>query len=127
MMEWILQHRFGALIMAVVLLSAVSACAARYAIHPGALDKTDSVAYDALLVAEAAIDQARLDLEAGELPAEAKSVLDELIRIYNLARTSWLTYRGAVSANIPSQPYLDQLNKNLSDLTDAIRKFEEGK
>src|SRR4051794_20117781 len=33
------------------------ACTAHYSIHPGALNKTDSAAYDALLVAEATIDQ----------------------------------------------------------------------
>jgi hypothetical protein len=55
----------------------------------------------------------------------AKTALDTLIRSYNVARASWLTYHGAMAANVPSQVYFDQLTKNLSDLTDAIRKFEE--
>jgi hypothetical protein len=124
MMEWIIRHPLWCI---VPLVLSAAACAAHYTIHPGALDKTDSAAYDALLIAEAAIDQARQNFDAGQLPAETKPVLDELIRVYNVARASWLTYRGAVSANIPSQEYLDQLNKNLSDLTDAIRKIEEAK
>src|SRR5881394_1518300 len=38
-----------------------AACAAHYAVHPGALNVADSAAYDTLLVAEAAIDQARVE------------------------------------------------------------------
>ena len=97
---------------------------ARVKIHPGALNSTDSATYDALLIAETTIDQARLDLQAGQLPAAAKPALDALVRSYSVARLSWLTYRGAIAANIPSQTYFDQLTKNLSDLTGAIRKFE---
>jgi hypothetical protein len=113
---------FGSILPLAVL---ATACTAHYAIHPGALNKTDSAAYDALLIAETAIDQARQDFQAGLLPAGSKDALDALIRSYNLARESWLTYRGAISTNAPSQVYFDQLTKNLSDLTNAIRNFEE--
>ena len=41
-------------------LLAVSGCVARYPVHPGALDKTDSAAYDVLLIAQSTIDQARI-------------------------------------------------------------------
>jgi len=41
-------------------LLAVSSCVARYTVHPGALDKTDSAAYDVLLIAQSTIDQARI-------------------------------------------------------------------
>ena len=37
-------------------LLAVSSCVARYTVHPGALDKTDSAAYDVLLIAQSTID-----------------------------------------------------------------------
>jgi len=110
------------------LLILLAGCAAmHYQTHPGSLNTMDSAAYDALLVAETTIDQARSDVQAGELPAGAKDALNKLIALYNLARESWLTYRGAVSANVPAQPYLDQLNKNLSDLGNAIRSFQEAK
>jgi len=99
-------------------------CAVHYGIHPGALNTTDSAAYDALLIAETTIDQARLDFQAGQLPADAKVALDALIRSYNVARASWLTYRGALAANLPSQIYFDQLTKSLLDLTNAIRDFK---
>ena len=104
-----------------------SACAARYTIHPGALNRTDSAAYDALLIAETTIDQARLDFKAGRLPLESKDALDALIRSYNVARASWLAYRDALATNASSEIDFDQLAKSLSDLTRAIRMFEEAK
>src|SRR5881296_2065843 len=50
-----------------VLLSA-SACRGHYAIHSGALNPADSAAYDALLIAEATIDDARVAYQLGRLP-----------------------------------------------------------
>src|SRR5437867_1635151 len=63
--------------------------------------------------------------QAGQLPASAKPALAALIRAYNAARASWLAYRGAFATNVPSQQYLDQWTKNLTDLSAAIRGFEE--
>jgi hypothetical protein len=103
------------LILIFPLLLSASACTAHYTIHPGALNQADSAAYDALLIAETTIDQARLAFQAGLLPDGAKKALDALIRSYNLARESWLIYRGAIPA------------KDLSDLTAAMKVFEEAK
>jgi hypothetical protein len=115
------------LILVFPLLFSASACAAHYSIHPGALNPADSAAYDALLIAETTIDQARLYFDGGQLPDQAKTALDGLVRSYNVARESWLTYRGAVASNVAGEIYFDQLSKNLSDLAAAIRKFEEAK
>lgn len=104
------------------ILLAMPACAvAHYTVHPGALNQTDSVAYDTLLIAKTSIDRARADNQVNPLPAEAKDALNTLVQSYNVARESWLTYRGAVSANEPSQAYFAALNKNLTDLANAIR------
>jgi len=100
-------------------LLAVSGCVARYTLHPGALDKTDSAAYDVLLIAQSTIDQARMLHQAGRLPRPAAEALNRLIEAYNIARESWLIYRGA-----PSAIYLDQVTRNLSDLARAVRAFE---
>ena len=115
------------MLLVALLLAATSACAARYTVHPGALNKTDSAAYDMLLVAETAIDQARLAFKSGQLPGGAKPALDALVRSYNLARDSWLTYRDAIAGNGPAAVYLRELNRNLIDLLTAIRSFEESK
>ena len=112
-------------LLLIPLLFTTTACAAHYTVHPGALNMTDSVTYDTLLIAETAIDQARMDFEAGHLPASMKPALDALIESYNVARQTWLIYRDAVTTNAPSQAYFDQLNQNVADLTNAIRAFEE--
>ena len=127
------------MLLVALLLAATSACAARYTVHPGALNKTDSAAYDMLLVAETAIDQARLAFKSGQLPGGARPALDALVRSYSLyygcalsrlrfaARDSWLTYRDAIAGNGPAAVYLRELNRNLIDLLTAIRSFEESK
>ena len=125
MFEFVTQHEVSAVLLLALLLLA-SACAARYMVHPGALNKTDSAAYDMLLIAEAAIDQARTRFR-GQLPGETKDAFNALVHAYNLARESWLTYRGAISTRVPAQMYFDKLTKNLSDLTNAIQAIREAK
>ncbi len=113
------------LLMPLVLSTA--ACAAHYKIHPGALNATDSAAYDTLFIAETTIDQARLDYQNQQLPPRAKDALNTLIQAYTVARESWLIYRGALANNVPPDLYVQQLAKNLSDLTNAIRALREVK
>jgi hypothetical protein len=48
------------LVTSLVLFVTTTGCAAHYAIHPGALNTTDSAAYDTLMSAKAAIHQARV-------------------------------------------------------------------
>jgi hypothetical protein len=121
MFELVSQHQLGiAMLLAVLLMAA--ACTTRYVVHPGAINQADSAAYDALLAAEAAIDEAKAEYAAGRL-AGKKQTLDVLIGAYNVARESWITYRGAVAVNLPADSYLDRLNSNLADLTNAIRQF----
>jgi len=90
-------------------------------------DVADSAVYDTLLVAEAAIDQAREENQTRPFSAEAKESLNRLIQAYNVAREAWLTYRGAVDAQRKRDSaaassrrffgsYFEQLNRNLSDL-----------
>jgi hypothetical protein len=51
--------------------------------------------------------------------------LNNLVRFYNAARESWLTYRGAIAANSPSDQYFRQLNRNLTDLMNAVRDLTQ--
>jgi hypothetical protein len=125
MYQFALQHEVGIVLVAAILVLA-SGCAARLAVHPGAINAVDSAAYDALLIAEAAIDQAKAEYAAGDL-AGNKKALDALIASYDVTRLSWLTYRGALTTNVPAQTYLDTVNKNLTDLANAIRNLKEAK
>jgi hypothetical protein len=108
-----------------LLLSNTACAAAHYTVHPGALNTVDSAAYDTLIAAQAAIDQARSDYKAGRLPAGARDALNMLVRAYNASHDAWIAYRGAVSTNVPSDVYFTQLNKNILDLSNAIRALRE--
>lgn len=114
------------IVLMIPLMLSLSACAG-YRVHPGATNKTDSVTYDALLVAATVIDQGRADYASGKLPDSAKGPFNALVAVYNVTRESWLTYRGAVATNVPSQSYFDQLSKNIADLSTAISAFQGGK
>ena len=134
MIEIILRHEFW---ITVALLVLAAACTAHYKLHPGALNTADSATYDTLLIAEAAIDQARAENQTRPFPTEAKETLNRLIQSYNIyygcalsrlrfaAREAWLTYRGAIAANVSSDQYFQQLNSNLSDLANAIEALRE--
>jgi hypothetical protein len=126
MAEFVTQHGLSAVLILAILLAG-AACAARYTVHPGALNKTDSAAYDSLLIAEAAIDQARSEVKAGQFPAKAVDAFKTVVLSYNIARESWVTYRGAIATKVPSQDYFDKLTKNLADLTNAIEALKEAK
>jgi hypothetical protein len=109
-------------LLAIPIVLTVSACAVHYTIHPGALNVTDSAAYDALLVAQAAIDEAKTRNQG-----KPDDTLNTVIRSYDVARESWFTYRGALATNVPSDAYSQQLNQNLADLFTAIRQLKEAK
>jgi hypothetical protein len=112
-------------LLLVTLVIPTTACAAHYSVHPGAINTVDSAAYDTLLVAKSAIDQGRTEYQSGRLPSEARNAFNTLVETYNLARASWLTYRGAVTTNVPSDQYLQQLNKSLTDLTHALQTLQQ--
>src|SRR5580704_18900166 len=103
---------------------AFAGCTAPYVVHPGALNMTDSSAYDALLIAETMIDQARTAYQAGQLPEAAKEPLNALIQSYNVAQQSWLAYRGALATKSPPDVYFSQLTTNLTNLTNAIQALK---
>lgn len=125
MFTFLIQHHFS-LALAITLLLLTTACAAnRYTVHPDALNKADSIAFDTLLVAQSAIDAARADFQSGKLPDSAKPAFDLLVRSYTAARDLWLTYRGAVAANQPAAAYLTQLNTNLTNLSNALLSFSD--
>lgn len=88
---------FGAAAILVVLL--LTSCAAdSYILHPGAVSRADSIAYDSLLIAQAIIEHSRTEFAAGTLPDTLKPGFNRLIESYNVARSTWLTYRGTVIA-----------------------------
>lgn len=103
-----------------------SGCGPRYLVHAGAYNQIDSAAYDALLIAEAAIDTARQQYAAGTLPAEAKPALNGLIGSYAVARQTWLTYRGILGSKGDATILQQQLVQDIADLSKAVLAFRQG-
>ena len=99
----------------VFLIWLATACASR-GIHPGAINKADSDLYDTLLVAQAALNQAKVDFASGKIPASAKDEINVAIRAYNVAQASWKTWRSGVSKDYT------QLEKDIAALTREVAK-----
>ena len=99
----------------VFLLWMATACATR-GIHPGAINKTDSDLYDGFLIAQATLNQAKVDFAAGKIPASAKDEINTAIRAYNVAQETWKAWRSGASKDYA------QLEKDISALTREVAK-----
>ena len=75
-------------------LALLQGCASR-PIHPGAIDKLDSQAYDILLMTQASLDEAKAQIVSGKLPASAKAVVNAAGRAYDVARVAQKAYHEA--------------------------------
>ena len=87
-----------------------------HAVHPGAINAFDSYSYDTLLVAQAAIEQAKTDI--AKYP-NAKAPLNQAIASYNIAETSYVAYH-ASAGTIDTAA----LQKALQDLTAALAQMQ---
>lgn len=74
-----------------ILALALAGCAAR-PIHPGAVDRIDSTAYDTLIVAQAVLDEAKAQIKSGKLPASSKTIVNQAGAAYDVARQALKTY-----------------------------------
>lgn len=88
---------------AIVLLAAILqlGCGAKnqpYAVHPGAVDETESRMYDSLLIWNGALTQARAEWNAGTLGPNAKDLINRAGEAYNLMRQVRQSYRTAKQA-----------------------------
>ena len=98
MLNWMVQHQFvaGTALALVAILGLATACkTAAYQVHPGSVDAFDSQSYDTLLVAQATIQQAKQQVQAGALPAAAAGPLNHAIQAYDVAETAWQAYHAA--------------------------------
>jgi hypothetical protein len=97
-------------------LLAFSGCAAKAAVHPGALNAADSQAYDTLIIAQAALNESKAQFAA--IP-EAKQPLNDAIAAYDTAEASYKVYHSTGSGDISS------LNAQLGELVKAIAAIQK--
>lgn len=101
-------------------------------LHPGALDSFDSQTYDALLVSQGVLDQAKIEYAQGHLPAASKAVINKAGDTYNVARDVWLEYRAIKGTSATESQLqnvalkvtaaLGQLNQLIEDVRQLIQK-----
>lgn len=107
----------------------LAACGGKnYVVHPGALSTFDSKAYDALIAWNGALTQAKVDFEAGKIPAGAKNLINKTGAVYNGARSAWQAYRAAVRAGqstdaATAQAEFNKFQQQIESLIDELTRL----
>jgi hypothetical protein len=92
--------------------------------HPNQLNVFDGQAYDSLVSAQAALDEAKGQYASGKLPPSSKTVINDAGAAYESARTGWVYWRD-VSMGIKSGDVNEaqtKLQDDLAQLAVAIAK-----
>lgn len=100
-------------------LGVASGCAKKVPIHPGAVSNIDSYTYDLLLVEQPALESAKKDFEAGNLPTEAKTPLNAAIAEFNTTYAAWDAYHRGVSVDA------DKLQASVNALVAAVAALQK--
>ena len=99
-------------------------CQKKVTPHPNQLNAFDGQAYDSLVSAQAAIDEAKGQYASGKLPPSSKAIINDAGAVYESARTGWLYWRD-VSMGIKSGDVNEaqaRLQDDLAQLSAAIAK-----
>jgi hypothetical protein len=108
------------LVVVAALLSGMGCAKKVVSVHPGAISDYDSYAYDILLVEQSAINEARSQFVAGNLPPAAKGPLNTAITQYNLAEAGWKAYHGTGGDATALQQAIDALVAAVGILQKAL-------
>jgi hypothetical protein len=98
----------------IVMLLLLTGCAKNYVVHPGSVDVLASKTYDTLLVAQSVLDNAKLAITEGKLPATIKPVINNAGSAYTLLRSMLDQYQKSPN---------ETLAQRIMDQTDIVNKF----
>lgn len=99
-------------------------CQKKVTPHPNQLNAFDGQAYDSLVSAQAALEEAKGQYASGKLPPAAKVIINDAGALYESARTGWLYWRD-ISMGIKSGDVNEaqaRLQDDLAQLSTAIAK-----
>jgi hypothetical protein len=121
-MKPLVPNRRASVALVAVLAISLAGCAST-AVHPGAANVYDSQAFDALIVTQAAIEQARVEVADG-FP-QYKDQLNKVIAAYNSAYDLYMLYHhAALTGGAPDWRKLktdvDNLTHDLALVTSAV-------
>ncbi len=109
----------------VIALSLAAGCSAPVQ-HPGAVSTFDSTTYDALTVAQAAIEQAKTSF--GPTPsATIKTLLNNAITAYNVAEAAYMAYHQAAVAGTATPAAQTGLQMQLVSMNASIAALKGAK
>lgn len=117
-------------VLTLLLVLFLVGCAAR-PIHPGAANRFDSDAYDALLVADSIIQSTKADLTNNVFPANVaapvKNALNNLIVAYNATDTSYRVYHAAVASGAATPQQQAAVQAGLNQVAGATTSLVNAK
>ena len=109
------------IVMIFAVVGATAGCrTAAYQVHPGSVDLFDSQSYDTLLVAQATIQQAKREVQAGTLPATAVAPLNDSVRAYDVALAAWQVYHASGQNKAAAQAAIAGLSVALAELQGMV-------
>ena len=114
-------------ILNVLLISLMLSGCARYVIHPGSVNKLDSVTYDSLLTAKTIIDTSREQFAAGTLPVRLKPIVNSIVAAYDAANPIYQDWHKAMAAGTSTPSQLTALNAAMDALNKSIASFKGAK
>lgn len=94
----------------------------RHPIHPGAISVVDSNVYDTLLVAQAALDEARGVVQQNPSNANYRAAFNYAVAVYNQAEADWQLYHSTGDGTLQAklQQEVSQVVASIADLRKAL-------
>ncbi len=111
--------------LSVLVLSVITfglACHKNATPYPNQINSFDGRTYDALISAQAVLDEAKNQYRRGGLPQEAKQTINDAGVAYEQARTSWQLWRDVTLELKPGDPATTQskLEADMQQLAAAL-------
>ena len=91
-------------------------CAVHKPIHPGALNAFDSQAYDTLITTQAALNQARTQIDQTPGYAKFRPEFNKTVEVFNVALAAYKTYHGGGGSKAAVETQLAGLGAQLGAL-----------
>lgn len=116
------RHQRNRIALALCLVLTLQACALRTT-RVGAVDSIDSHAFDVLGTAAITIEALKADCPSATCAPAKKTAINNIIGAYDIARTSWLTYREAIKAGRSADG--SGLNRLLAGVLSALSDYRK--
>lgn len=131
--QFFLQHGGVVCLVAVLAIGgalAIGGCLKKTAagtpatLQPGAVDAFDQWAFDQLGEVKAGIDEAKQEYTAGNLPANAKMVIDQAINAYNLAEGLAQRYHDSGGKSVDAATLQSEITGDILSIVNFVAELK---